>query len=137
MAIRDGILIALVGNLEIQIETVRSDRPGLGHWPWGMWEGHDYKDPTKSFGFGRTFVAYDLKTKRQLWHYRDEQFLDARAVCMKNGRIYSIAPGSSGVHDARDGRLLWKNSIRICYCDRTELESALPAGCDDVFHEVQ
>lgn len=111
MSIQDGVLYALVGNLEISVETIRSDRPGLGHWPWGMWEGHDYKDPAKSFGFGRTLVAIDLKTKRQLWHYRDEQFLDSRAVCMKNGRIYFYCPDRFlACVDAKDGRLLWKNS---------------------------
>jgi outer membrane protein assembly factor BamB len=111
MSIQDSVLYALVGNLEISVATVRSDRPGLGHWPWGMWEGHDYKDPAKSFGFGRTFIAIDLKTKQQLWHYRDEQFLDSRGVCMKNGRIYCYSPERFlACVDARSGKLLWKNS---------------------------
>ena len=39
MAMRDGLLIGLVGNPEIQVETQRSTRRGLGHWPWGMWKG--------------------------------------------------------------------------------------------------
>ncbi|MCA9066928.1 MAG: hypothetical protein KDA96_27865, partial [Planctomycetaceae bacterium] len=52
MALRDGVLYALVGNPEVQIDTVSSDRRGLGHWPWGMWDGHDYKDPRTAFGFG-------------------------------------------------------------------------------------
>ena len=110
MAMRDGVLYALVGNLEVDIKTVRSDRPGLGHWPWGMWEGHDYKDPQKSFGFGRTLVAIDLKTKRPLWHFRDAEFLDSRTMCMKNGRIYFYCPQRFlACVDARNGRLLWKN----------------------------
>jgi outer membrane protein assembly factor BamB len=110
MAIDDGVLYGLVGNLEIQVDTQRSNRRGLGHWPWGMWKGHDYKNPAKSFGFGRTFVAIDLKTKKQLWHYRDEQFLDSRAVCMKDGRIYCYSPENFlCCIDAADGKLLWKN----------------------------
>ncbi|MBC8354368.1 MAG: PQQ-binding-like beta-propeller repeat protein [Planctomycetes bacterium] len=111
MAIQDGILYGLVGNLEIQVDTQRSDRRGLGHWPWGMWKGHDYKDPEKSFGYGRTFVAIDLKTKQPLWHYRDEQFLDSRATCMKDGRIYCYSPEKFlCCIDAADGQLLWKNA---------------------------
>ena len=69
MAMRDGIMYSLVGNPEVQIETQRAVRRGLGHWPWGMWDGHDYDDPRTSFGFGRTIVATDLKTKEQVWHY--------------------------------------------------------------------
>ncbi len=110
MAIDDGVLYGLVGNLEIQVDTQRSNRRGLGHWPWGMWKGHDYKNPARSFGFGRTFVAIDLKTKKQLWNYRDEQFLDSRAVCMKDGHIYCYSPEKFlCCINAADGTLLWKN----------------------------
>lgn len=111
MAIENDILYGLVGNLEIQVDTQRSDRRGLGHWPWGMWKGHDYSDPAKSFGFGRTIVAIDLKTKQPLWHYRDEQFLDSRAFCMKDGRIYTYSPEKFlACINAADGQLMWKNS---------------------------
>ncbi|MBM4000546.1 MAG: hypothetical protein FJ297_13595 [Planctomycetes bacterium] len=111
MSIQDGILYAMVGNPEIQISTVRSNVPGLGHWPWGMWEGHDYENPERSFGFGRTLVAIDLRAKERLWHYRDETFLDTRAVCMKGNRIYAYCPEKFvACIDASDGRLLWKNA---------------------------
>ena len=75
-----------------------------------MWKGDDYKKPARSFGFGRTFVAIDLKTKKLLWNYRDEQFLDSRAVCMKDGRIYCYSPEKFlCCLDAADGSLVWKN----------------------------
>jgi outer membrane protein assembly factor BamB len=111
MAMRDGMLYALVGNPEIKVDTQRSNRRGLGHWPWGMWKGHDYKDPRTAFGFGRTVVAIDLKTKKIAWHYRDEEFLDARAVCLNGDRLFCF----SAEHfllalDANDGRLLFKNT---------------------------
>ena len=32
------------------------------------WEGHDYGNPKTNFGYGRTFVAIDLKTKKIKWH---------------------------------------------------------------------
>ena len=111
MALRDGVLYALVGNPEIQVDTQRSARRGLGHWPWGMWKGHDYKDPRTSFGFGRTLVAVDVETKKLLWHYRDEEFLDARGVCMKDGRIYCFSPERFLLClDAHSGDPVWKNS---------------------------
>lgn len=111
MAMHNDILYALVGNLEVKVETMRSSRPGLGHWPWGMWKGHDYKDPRTAFGYGRTLVAIDRNTGKILWHYRDEEFLDARAVCMKNGKIFCFcAEKFLACVDAQSGKLLWKNS---------------------------
>ncbi len=111
MALRDGVLYALVGNPEIKVDTEKSARRGLGHWPWGMWKGHDYKDPRTSFGFGRTLVAIDVHTKKMLWNYRDEEFLDARGVCMNDGQIFCFSPDRFlACVNAADGRLLWKNS---------------------------
>ncbi len=113
MAMNDGVLYALVGNLEIRVDTQKSNRRGLGHWPWGMWKGHDYSDPRTAFGFGRTLVAIDLKQDSHeiLWHYRDEEFLDARAVCMSDGRIYCYSPERFLLCvDAATGKLLWRNT---------------------------
>lgn len=111
MGMQDDVLFALVGNPEIKVETIRSAQRGLGHWPWGMWKGHDYNDPRTAFGFGRTLVAFDRKTGELLWHYRDEEFLDARAVCMKNDRIYLCSPEHFlACVDAKTGKRLWKNS---------------------------
>lgn len=111
MAMRDGVLYALVGNPEVKIETQRAIRRGLGHWPWGMWDGHDYSDPRTSFGFGRTLVAIDLKTKERIWHFRDKEFLDARAVCMNDGQIFCYCPGKFLASiDRYTGKLTWKNS---------------------------
>ncbi|MGE3781048.1 MAG: PQQ-binding-like beta-propeller repeat protein, partial [Pirellulaceae bacterium] len=110
MALRDGVLYALVGNPEVQVDTLTSDRRGLGHWPWGMWKGHDYKDPRTAFGFGRTLVAIELASGKLLWHYRDEEFLDARAVCMNSKHIYCFSGGQFlACVDGADGKLLWKN----------------------------
>ena len=110
MALRRGVLYALVGNVERQIETQKSIRRGLGHWPWGMWDGHDYNDPRTSFGHGRTVVAIDLKTKKVLWHYRDDEFLDARAVCMNSKHIYCFSPERFlACIEVETGKLAWKN----------------------------
>jgi|694.fasta_scaffold23001_6 outer membrane protein assembly factor BamB len=111
MAIQGDVLYGLVGNLEVEIETVRSSKPGLGHWPWGMWKGHDFSDPRTAFGYGRTFVALDRKTGKLLWHYRDDEFLDSRSVCMKNDRIYcGCAEKFLMCLDANTGKVVWKNS---------------------------
>ena len=110
MALVDGVLYALVGNEEDKQSTQPSKTPGLGHWPWGMWQGHDYKDPKTAFGFGRTFLAIDPKTKKTLWSHREEEYADSRGVCMRSGRIYFYCPGKFlGTLDAKNGKALWKN----------------------------
>jgi len=111
MALKDGVLYALVGGEEVRPVTARSDTPGMGHWPWGMWEGHDYANPKTNFGFGRTFVAFDPATKKPLWSHREEQYVDSRGVCMKSGRIYYYSPEKFlACLDAKAGKPAWKNS---------------------------
>jgi len=111
MALEDGVLYALVGGEEIKPATQRSDTPGMGHWPWGMWEGHDYSDPKTAFGFGRTFLAFDLNAKRVLWKHDEHEYLDSRGVCMGAGRIFFYAPEKLlGCLDAKQGSPLWKTS---------------------------
>lgn len=113
MALADGVLYALVGHEEVRPQTQRSEVPGLGHWPWGMWQGHEYADPRTNFGFGRTLVAIDPATKKVVWHHRQEDFIDARAVCMRNGRIYFYSPGKFlACLDAANGKPVWKNDSR-------------------------
>ncbi|MBN1421489.1 MAG: PQQ-binding-like beta-propeller repeat protein [Planctomycetes bacterium] len=111
MALESGVLYALVGGSEFEIATHPSNKPGMGHWPWGMWEGHDYSDPKKNFGFGRTFVAIDPGTKRILWTHGETEYVDARGVCMKGGRIYAYSPEKLLVClDAKTGDPIWKTS---------------------------
>ena len=111
MALADGVLYALVGGREAKIATRRSETPGLGHWPWGMWDGHDYADPKTSFGFGRTLLAIDPGTKEILWTHKEEKYLDSRGVCMRGDRIYAYSPGSFlECIDAKTGDVVWKTS---------------------------
>lgn len=111
MALEDGVLYALIGGPETKAPTQRSQTPGLGHWPWGMWPGHDYKDPKTNFGFGRTFVAVDPKTRKVLWSHSEKEYLDSRGVCMKGGRIYFYAPEKLlGCLGVKKREVLWRTS---------------------------
>jgi len=111
MALVDGVLYALVGGQEVPISTQPSQTPGLGHWPWGMWQGHEYRDPKTNFGFGRTFLAIDAASKRVLWSHREEDYVDARGVCMTAGKIYFYVPEKQlGCLDAATGNVQWRNS---------------------------
>ena len=110
MAIEDGVLYALVGNREVLVETQKSMRRGLGHWPWGMWKGHEYADPNTSFGFGRTLIAYDLSDQKVLWNTSEKEFLDARALVMKGDQIVAYAPEKFLVAlDRKTGGLRWRS----------------------------
>ena len=111
MAMEKGVLYALIGGKEYKISTIRSNNPALGHWPWDMWDGHEYGDPRKSFGFGRALVAIDPATKKILWTHREQDFLDSRGMCMKNGRIYFYCPDKFlACLDASTAKLRWKTS---------------------------
>jgi len=112
MAMVDGTLYALVGSQEISVKTVPSNRPGLGHWPWGMWEGHDYKNPKTNFGYGRTFVAIDLKTKKIKWRHSEKDFIDARGVCLRDGKIYFYSPKKFLAAIGIDGKPVWRNNSK-------------------------
>ncbi len=105
-----GVLYALVGGKEIEISTKPSKKPGMGHWPWGMWEGHGYKNAKTNFGFGRNFVAIDLKTRKILWNHRQEEYIDSRGVCMKGSRIYFYSPGKHlSCLDVEKAEVVWKS----------------------------
>lgn len=113
MGMQGGVLYALVGNLEVKVDVQKSERRGLGHWPWGMWKGHDYADPKTAFGFGRTLVAVDPHTKKVLWHYKDQDFIDARGLAMRGEHIYFYCPGKFlAALNTKDGKLAWKNNSK-------------------------
>lgn len=123
LALHEGILYALIGGSEVRVDTVTSSVRGIGHWPWGMWKGHDYSDPRTNFGFGRSFLAIDPDTKEILWRYSDSEYIDGRAVCMSQGRIYFYSPEKFlACLDAKLGEIVWKNS------DEALLEAIGPNG---------
>ncbi|QDU09172.1 PQQ-binding-like beta-propeller repeat protein [Gimesia aquarii] len=110
MGMQNGTLYALIGNKEVQVDTKKSARRGLGHWPWGMWKGHDYSDPKNAFGFGRTFVAINPANKKILWHFREKDYIDSRGVCMKNDNIYYYCPDKFlACLNIKNGKQVWKN----------------------------
>ena len=111
MAMKDGVLYALLGGPEVQADLRRATTRGFGHWPWGMWKGYDYKAGARTYGFGRNLFAIDAKTKRVIWHHREDELLDSRGVCLRDGRIYGYAPGKHLVClSASNGKEAWRTS---------------------------
>ncbi|KKM62585.1 hypothetical protein LCGC14_1520180, partial [marine sediment metagenome] len=112
MALDGDVLYALIGGKEVKAPIKRGrGGPGVSGWPWSMWPGYDYKDAKSAWGFGRTLLAIDTKTKRVLWSHREDEPIDGRAVCMKNGRIYYYCRQKLlGCLNAKDGKEVWRTS---------------------------
>jgi outer membrane protein assembly factor BamB len=109
MALEDGVLYALLGRAEQTDETMRWKRQAHG-WPWtGISKG--YNQPEQPWGFGRNLLAIDPKTKAVLWHHHEDEPMDGRAVCMKNGRIFAFRFGTYlTCLDAKTGKVLWRQT---------------------------
>jgi len=102
MALDGGVLYALAGEKEPPGDKLAGTAFRGAGWPW--WE-----IPKYGWGFGRTILAIDPRTKTVLWHHREAEALDTRAMCMKGGRIYFLSPRKFlGCLDARTGAVLWK-----------------------------
>ena len=129
MALEDGVLYALVGKQEAPDPVKRWRRTAHG-WPWGaISNGYNLKDPpawdakkwkrTESFdpkdhvwGFSKTLLAIDPKTKKVLWrHTERQQPIDSRSLCMKNGRIYFCHFSKYLVClDTKTGKEIWRKT---------------------------
>ncbi len=109
MGLEDGILYALIGEQEHRDETTRHSMRNHG-WPWGrISEG--FNQPKNPWGFGQTLLAIDLKTKKVQWSHQEDEPIDSRAVCMKNGRIYIFRHLSFLVClDAKSGKVVWRKT---------------------------
>lgn len=110
-ALDGNILYGLIGGEEFKAPVLRSDSFGVGGWPRANWPGFDYQDPKTAWGQGRTLMALDTKTKKVLWKRREQEYVDGRAVCMRNGRIYFLSPEKSlGCLDGRSGDVIWRST---------------------------
>ncbi|MCL5269224.1 MAG: PQQ-binding-like beta-propeller repeat protein [bacterium] len=111
MALQDGVLYALLGGEEVPAPVALGRGRLIAGWPWAMWPGYDYKDPERSWGIGRTFLAMNPKTGEILWSYRDEGLVDSRGVCLSGGRLYFCHPGKFiGCLETATGNVLWRRT---------------------------
>jgi len=106
MALEGDTLYALIGDQELRDPTIRARRDTHG-WPWDpLSPGFNSKE--QPWGYGKTLVAVDIPTKRILWRNRQKLPMDARAVCMKNGRLYAFSFGNFlSCLDAKTGDTLF------------------------------
>jgi outer membrane protein assembly factor BamB len=109
MALENGVLCALVGQSEQRDATMRYDRQAHG-WPWAR-ISTGYNQAEHTWGFGRTLLAIKPETKEILWHYHEDEPMDSRALCMKNGKIFAFRFGAYlACIDAQTGQTLWRKT---------------------------
>lgn len=109
MALENGVLYALVGEAEPK-DPLALWRRGQHGWPWdGISTG--YNTPKYPWGFAKTLLAIDPKTKKVLWYHQADPTIDGRSLCMKDGRIYFCCFGRYlACLEAETGKLLWKRT---------------------------
>jgi len=104
MALESGILYAMVGEKETSDEPLKWDRIRGAGWPW--WKIQQYK-----FGYGKNLLAIEPKTKKILWHHREQEPIDSRGMAMLKGKLYYYSEGKFlACLDAKTGKVVWKNS---------------------------
>jgi len=120
MGFEDGVLYALMGKQEQRDPTKLWRRENHG-WPWNpISKGFNQPDGVENsqaayrkhpWGFGRNVLAIDPKTKKVLWSYREDEHIDSRAMCMKNGRIYIFRfDAYLACLNAKTGEVLWRKT---------------------------
>jgi len=92
MALEGNVLYAMIGEQEVRDPTIRARRDSHG-WPWDPLSP-GFNQATQPWGYGKTLMAIDVTSKRVIWRYREDKLMDARAICMKNGRIYAFSFGN-------------------------------------------
>ncbi len=109
MGLKNGLLYAVVGEPEKTDPIIIGKRTHHG-WPWNPLSP-GFNQPENPWGYGRTILAMDPKTQKVLWHYREDEPADTRAVCMNNDRIFLFRFGAYlTCLDATNGKVLWRKS---------------------------
>ncbi len=109
MALDGDALYALIGEQETP-DAVKRWRRIPGHWPWnGISDGYNAKQYV--WGFSKTLLAIDPKTRKVIWQHKEQEPIDSRSLCMKNGRIYFCHFGKYLVClDAKTGKDIWRRT---------------------------
>ena len=109
MGLEDGLLYALIGEQEQRDPVMRWGRTQHG-WPWNK-VSKGFNQPENPWGFGRNVLAIDPRTKKVLWSHQEDEPIDSRAMCMKNGRIYIFRFGAFlTCLDAKSGKVIWRKT---------------------------
>ena len=109
MALENGVLYAMIGEQE-QRDSTKQWKLDKHGWPWSP-ISQGCNQPENPWGYGRNILAIDPETKKVLWGHREQEPIDGRAICMKNGRIYFFRFGNYlTCLDAKTGNELWRQT---------------------------
>jgi outer membrane protein assembly factor BamB len=109
LAFEDNVLYAVVGAPE-PLDTVAKHKRARHGWSWGQVSA-GYNQDKYEWGFGRNLIAFNPKTKKVLWTHMEKKPIDARAACMKNGRIFIFRFGSFlACIDSKSGKPIWRKT---------------------------
>ncbi len=82
----------------------------LGHWPWNV-ANDQYRGVTNNFGAARRLVAYAYPEMTRRWNVSESQAFDARALCIEDDRLFTLAPGKyMAARAAKTGRQIWRQT---------------------------
>ncbi len=120
MGLEKDVLYALIGEQEQKDATMRWGLEKHG-WPWSpISKGFNQPDRIKDsgpayvahpWGFGCNVLAINPQAKEVLWHYREAEPIDSRAMCLKNGRLYAFRFGAYlTCLDAKTGVVVWRRT---------------------------
>ncbi len=102
-------LWAAFGPPDARVAVHRQKRE-MGHWPWDV-ANDRYRSITNNFGAARTLAAFKYPEMKLLWSVREPEPFDARALCMKGGRIFQLAPKEyMAARDCTTGKQLWRRT---------------------------
>jgi len=109
LALEGGALYALVGEQEPRDPIIRLRSTSHG-WPWDPLSP-GFNQPENPWGYGRTVLAIDPKTKNVLWRHQETEAVDSRALCLNSGRLFLFRPGAFlACLDTRTGKELWRKT---------------------------
>ncbi|MBM3500722.1 MAG: methyltransferase domain-containing protein, partial [Armatimonadetes bacterium] len=108
IALEDGVLYGLIGKDALPAEIIERKRP-TGAWGWNELS-QGYYETEYPWGYGRTLVAFDAATRRELWRHQEPTPIDSRALCLKAGRLFLHGEGAfvAGL-DATTGAETWRS----------------------------
>lgn len=109
MALEEGVLVALIGDDEQRDPVIRMRSQNHG-WPWDPLSP-GFNQQENPWGYGRNLLAIDPKSKKILWHHRETEAVDSRALCMAAGRLFLFRQGAFlACLDVRTGKELWRKT---------------------------